>query len=303
MTFFTSFSRALAAAVLLTRLSTAQQCYFPDGTPSTDIPCGSSGQSSSCCGSDEFCMDNGLCFGGGLVSRGSCTDRTWASQACSGYCKTTDASGSVPIMPCSSNGGSTLYVCGINSTLCKDSASQFTISGGSFVLRPSQVQALIGPALNSMAAEDAKLYTGGQMAGLGCGLGLPLLFCICAAFFMWQRERNARPKLMYKLPDGHNEFGGFKAPPPMTSPSSGLRPPSFGSYQGSVHVAQTSRPGTPAYMQNYLERYQAAMHEKTGTSVKINVQPVEIGGTPIPMQRQGLTQHGRGSHDVRRPAP
>ena len=87
MTFLTSFSRALAAATLLIRLSSAQQCYFPNASPSTDIPCGSSG-ASSCCGSSEFCMDNGLCFGGGLVSRGSCTDKTWNSEACAGYCKT-----------------------------------------------------------------------------------------------------------------------------------------------------------------------------------------------------------------------
>lgn len=233
-------------------------------------------------------MDDGLCFGGGLVSRGSCTDKSWESEACAGYCKMTNAGGSIAIMPCSNNGGSPLYVCGINSSLCKNTASQFTISGGSFVLRPAQVEALVGSAFSSMAAEEAKLYTGGQMAGLGCGLGLPLLFCICAAFFMWRRERNGRPKLMYKLPDDHNEFGGFKAPSSstMASPTFGLRPPSFASYHGSVHVAQASRPGAPAYMQSYLERYQATMNEKTGKSVRVNVQPVEIGGTPIPMKKQ-----------------
>ena len=143
------------------------------------------------------------------------------------------------------------------------------------------------------------------MAGLGCALGLPLLFCICAALFMWRRQRNGRPKLMYKLPDDHNEFGGFKTPIPVSAPVSpaGLRPPSFGSYHGSVHVAQASRPGTPAYMQNYLERYQATMNEKHGgKGVRINVQPIEIGGTPIPMQRQELAPFGKISQDVRRPS-
>ena len=33
-------------------------------------------------------MDNGLCFGGGLVSRGSCTDKSWENPECTGFCKT-----------------------------------------------------------------------------------------------------------------------------------------------------------------------------------------------------------------------
>lgn len=87
MTFFHKLRCTLCILLLLLALSSAQQCYYPDGSTSDDVPC-SDGGDSSCCGADSFCMDNGLCFGGGLVSRGSCTDKSWTSGACTAYCKT-----------------------------------------------------------------------------------------------------------------------------------------------------------------------------------------------------------------------
>ncbi|GAB7335663.1 hypothetical protein MBLNU13_g07976t1 [Cladosporium sp. NU13] len=47
------------------------------------------------------------------------------------------------------------------------------------------------------------------MAGLGCGLGLPLGFFLVVALCALYKERqnHTGPKLMYKLPDNHNEFG------------------------------------------------------------------------------------------------
>lgn len=90
MPFFTmSLRGALQASILLLATTTsAQKCFYPDGTlSSSDTPCSTEGHS-SCCNADSYCMDNGLCFGGGIVSRGSCTDETWGSDACAGFCKT-----------------------------------------------------------------------------------------------------------------------------------------------------------------------------------------------------------------------
>lgn len=85
---FLSIRLAIQALILfLATTVTAQSCYYPDGSASNDVPCSISGES-ACCGSDFFCLDNGLCYGRGLVSRGSCTDKTWGSEACAGYCKT-----------------------------------------------------------------------------------------------------------------------------------------------------------------------------------------------------------------------
>ena len=60
-------------------------CYYPDGiTESPDVPCNQSavdaGGHTSCSGADALCLDNGLCFGYGIVSRGSCTDTSWGEE-------------------------------------------------------------------------------------------------------------------------------------------------------------------------------------------------------------------------------
>jgi hypothetical protein len=74
-------------ASLLLRTVSAQTCFYPDGlTTSNDIPCNSNAEASSCCPTGSFCMDNGLCFGGGVVSRASCTDQAWTSTECAHYC-------------------------------------------------------------------------------------------------------------------------------------------------------------------------------------------------------------------------
>lgn len=64
------------------------QCYYPDGeTLAPDVACNSSASVSSCCGSGSWCLDNGLCYDSGVVSRGSCTDKSWG-EGCAQYCQT-----------------------------------------------------------------------------------------------------------------------------------------------------------------------------------------------------------------------
>ena len=74
-------------------MANAQTCYFPDGSVSPhDSPCQSSSMGdrpSACCDPADTCLNNGLClaqWGGEVISRGSCTDRSWQSPACSQYC-------------------------------------------------------------------------------------------------------------------------------------------------------------------------------------------------------------------------
>lgn len=89
MPLLTSIRRSLLAIDLFVASAVSQTCYFPDGTTvSTDVACNNTAAASSCCLTGSFCLDNGLCFGGGTVSRSSCTDSTWASEACSSYCTT-----------------------------------------------------------------------------------------------------------------------------------------------------------------------------------------------------------------------
>lgn len=77
--------------IQLVRVASAvKACYYPDGNQQTaDTPCDASAADSHCCGSKDICLSNGLCFQvGGVqsVTRGSCTDATWSSPACSRLC-------------------------------------------------------------------------------------------------------------------------------------------------------------------------------------------------------------------------
>ncbi|KAK3367720.1 hypothetical protein B0H63DRAFT_489680 [Podospora didyma] len=69
-------------------------CYFPNGVPSTDIPCDSTAPVSMCCGGRSSCLSSGLCLlekttadSGISYARGTCTDATWKSPFCPQHCR------------------------------------------------------------------------------------------------------------------------------------------------------------------------------------------------------------------------
>ncbi|KAF2500032.1 hypothetical protein BU16DRAFT_534667 [Lophium mytilinum] len=76
-----------------------QTCYWPNKVVSpTHRPCNESANESHCCGPDDFCLDNGLCYDtAGTISQQSCTDPTWDASDCFQLCK--EARSGLPIMP------------------------------------------------------------------------------------------------------------------------------------------------------------------------------------------------------------
>ena len=233
MPFFTSLRQTLPAAILLINLSYAQTCYYPDSSVSTDIPCDSTAPDSSCCGSNSFCLSDGLCLNGNIVTRASCTDNTWASEACATQCLVVDRNAEVAITPCTSGDKTNTFVCGVNTTDCQSDSNTFTMSSDTgLLLRPSQIAVLVGSALatstsSSIAsagasktacasASSAGLYTSGQMAGVGCGVGLPLCIALVVVILLLRKEKRnpAEMNLMYKLPDETKSGVSFQAPPP-----------------------------------------------------------------------------------------
>lgn len=74
-------------------LSQNAACYYPNGVKATDdFPCFLDQDQSTCCGSGSICEASGLCKVGGSIGvsnliRGSCTDKTWVSSACSSFCE------------------------------------------------------------------------------------------------------------------------------------------------------------------------------------------------------------------------
>lgn len=66
---------------------TQSTCYFPDGTPSEDIPCHSNSSVDYCCGKNSICFENQVCLNNvGTFGRGSCTDKSWNSSTCPFFC-------------------------------------------------------------------------------------------------------------------------------------------------------------------------------------------------------------------------
>jgi len=200
----------------------------------------------------------------------------------------------IAITPCTSNNGTNTFVCGLNSTDCQADTDTWTMAdGSSLVLRPSQIVALLGSALEngtsaatSAAANTSTTYTSSQMAGLGCGLGLPLGFALFAALVLLHKEKqkHAPPKLMYKLPDNHTEFS-FRPPPGLRSQSNmsvrshlSGRPSTTGSRRQSVGATTTAN-SKPAHMQSFTERYEMMKKHGRVTEMDMGFQRHELDGT------------------------
>ncbi|KAM0717444.1 hypothetical protein Q7P37_007296 [Cladosporium fusiforme] len=133
-------------------------------------------------------------------------------------------SAGIAITPCADHGGeNSTFTCGLDNAGCRNKDKVWTLGGlAAIALRPSQIAELAPtrPAMESSIMDSqtttssvpttngTTMYTAGQMAGLGCGLGLPLTFFLVVALCMLHKEKQKHtgPKLMYKLPDNHQEF-------------------------------------------------------------------------------------------------
>ncbi|KAK5137829.1 hypothetical protein LTR08_006597 [Meristemomyces frigidus] len=202
-------------------LSTASaQCYYPDGVSlASDTPCNSSAAVSACCGVQSQCLDNGLCFAQGVLSRGSCTDKDWG-DGCAQYCKDSNPGGGMALQACDPSTSS--FSCQVNTTDCLDNSNIFVLSGGTnIILRDvvtngSSTHALaIAPTMTLSIAVDAVVtsvgsaatvtvtapanstpsgaseahYTTADLAGAAVGAGAPLLLALSAALFVIFSQR------------------------------------------------------------------------------------------------------------------
>ncbi|PKK42203.1 hypothetical protein CI102_14754 [Trichoderma harzianum] len=90
---------------LLIALVGAQTCYAPDGSETTDIPCDTGSFPTFCCPVISACLSNGLCQtkNNGPLGRGTCTDQTWKSTACTHQCISESEGGSTNVIQCFPN--------------------------------------------------------------------------------------------------------------------------------------------------------------------------------------------------------
>ena len=138
------------------------------------------------------------------------------------------ADGEIAITPCTQGETSNTFVCGLDNRKCSSSSNTFWLSSDSgLVLRPSQIAALVAPALasSSSAAQatvtasepsDRAFYTPGAMAGLAAGVAIPLLIiCGVLSYILLREKKKWGPnRHMYKLPDNCKEEEFDQKPPP-----------------------------------------------------------------------------------------
>ncbi|KAF2169784.1 hypothetical protein M409DRAFT_52285 [Zasmidium cellare ATCC 36951] len=203
---------AIALSLGLLTTAFADQCFFPDGSDSTDVPCNSSATHSACCASTSYRLSNGVCLSSGILSRGSCTDQSWDADGCGQYCTNYNTGGGYAIMACTN----TTFTCRFNPDKCSVTSSVFTMKDmDTIVLKSDQltsamelagvdtgssstdsdstsstsVPVVTVTATGAASPDSAKGYTSGQMAGVGAGVGVPLLLAIGALSWLLILEK------------------------------------------------------------------------------------------------------------------
>ncbi|KNG80252.1 hypothetical protein ANOM_010974, partial [Aspergillus nomiae NRRL 13137] len=116
-------------------------CYFLDGSVATaDVPC-TSDATTNCCNKADICMSNGLCYlqgsHGMVLSRGSCTDKSWGAR-CFAPCSSTKRNNGFPVVNVGFSGSDSQYCCGSvtvkdGKTTCSSEGDPFTITMGTAI--------------------------------------------------------------------------------------------------------------------------------------------------------------------------
>ncbi|EXJ89806.1 hypothetical protein A1O3_02873 [Capronia epimyces CBS 606.96] len=101
--------------LLLTPRLAGATCYWQNSTLAPDDPysiapddtaCFPEQENSPCCGTGWTCLSDGVCYieqeGSSFYYRGTCTDRTWDSQQCPGWCFAQNSNTSIPLIKCDS---------------------------------------------------------------------------------------------------------------------------------------------------------------------------------------------------------
>lgn len=74
--------------LLLISTRAAAKCYSYEGNEIGAYPCNTTAEISPCCGSNDFCLSNGLCLNAGgnnAFTQQGCTDKAWGDP-CRKYC-------------------------------------------------------------------------------------------------------------------------------------------------------------------------------------------------------------------------
>ncbi|KAL4786419.1 hypothetical protein BJX76DRAFT_355147 [Aspergillus varians] len=219
-------------------------CFFPSGTVAPGNVACSSDQYTSCCGTNDLCLSNGLCLSVShqpfVLSRGACTDPEWGS-GCPQYCRNNNPEGGCTVSNLNFELDVSTYCCGNleandSTVICPNNAGSFEIPTGHPMVgyaMLANISTLDAATTNSSSNDtctdtplaDSASCTNGSChsTAIGAGVGVPLgviaLASIAWAFFE-RRRANALssaaaspggagvvPVQTYKQVQGHRHFG------------------------------------------------------------------------------------------------
>jgi len=187
--------------------------------------CNESADQSHCCGANDYCLDNGLCYDfTGTISQAGCTDPDWTSSSCFQFCKSADSP--LPITATgfyvSVQAGIRKFCCDIgtyNSSLDKCTygdriTEPFTFDYGRVITDRSTgstelfnsthtqqsnstevagAQTITVTATATATAAGNSSSSGGDSTGkeaaIGAGIGAPLLLALMVVSYLLHREK------------------------------------------------------------------------------------------------------------------
>ncbi|KAK2791222.1 hypothetical protein FQN53_006060 [Emmonsiellopsis sp. PD_33] len=247
-------------AALLPKASAAK-CYARDGTEQTASeyqPCFPDQEHSACCSLSksnnligDICTSEGLCLAQvsphtGAYYENGCTDESWLSPSCPGFCAGVSSDGGIRVLQCPDK-GLDHWCCSTNNRNCCDDS--FRVNIGSFMFpksssspEPSSTSptSSTGTAGTTTAAGTGTCQETGQAAasecpvasksntaataGVGAALGASLGAALIGLFF----QRRRYQKKLHTLQTGGINYSGYKHPgsagpvaPPVELPQSG----------------------------------------------------------------------------------
>ncbi|KAJ0420542.1 hypothetical protein BJY00DRAFT_284049 [Aspergillus carlsbadensis] len=203
----------VVAALALAALTTAQTCYNPDRTISSNaVPC-SSDDDTFCCGSGAICLSSGYCLGVTTqpysLYRGSCTDSGWG-DFCAYYCVNFLTGTNAPITSVGTNDdGRAIYCCGYQSANqttdeCANGDAPFVLEDGEMVFgRAALADASEDPSSSATTSTSPTSTSGREPesstcsnndVAIGAGVGVPLgvLALSAVAWALLERRRRAK---------------------------------------------------------------------------------------------------------------
>ncbi|KAL4874898.1 hypothetical protein BJY04DRAFT_211732 [Aspergillus karnatakaensis] len=250
-------------------------CFFPSGAVATNNVACSSDEYTSCCGTHDLCLSNGLCLAvvhqPYVLSRGACTDPEWG-PGCPQYCRDNNPAGGCSIINLIFNQGVSTYCCGTPiatddlTVICPENGSAFEVptahalvgyamlSNVSTLDAVNRTQTSSCPdnstitATNTTATRDADstcCTTNGtcHSTAIGVGLGVPLgviaLASLTWAFFERKRAWGATAGLLGAPSEPTGKHAKGSGQPPAIELSG--RPPYVGELDASNPLELSSR--------------------------------------------------------------